>query len=121
MTASMPSVTVRFVRNGWAVDWSETENGKRKRTVKSFGKGPEAKAQATDYATEVRRQLEKGTFHARRSMTFEMLWRNFLESHLPNVGPSTAADYRALGENYLIPERSHLSPPPQLAADQAPI
>jgi len=97
------SVSVRRRRGAWIVDVSTYSGGKRHRTLKTFGAGPQAKAAAEAYAAEQSRHLRAGTFHDRHALTFADLWADYLRFHLPEVRESTAEDYRALGENYLLP------------------
>ena len=101
----MSSVTVRFwsERDTWVCDISEKIAGKRKRTVRAFGKGPQGKAAAEAFAEDARRKVGAGTFQIAQTMTFDDLWYDFCRFHLPTIKPSTAADYVALGKNYLVP------------------
>ena len=100
----MGSVNVRFSRDVWVVDVSTKVNGKRERIIKAFGAGRPAKLEAEAYAAEVRKQVQAGSFRARQTTTFTALWEDFLRFHLPNLKPSTAADYQTLGRLYLIPK-----------------
>ena len=87
----MGSVNVRFSRDVWVVAVSTKVNGKRERIIKAFGAGRPAKLEAEAYATEVRKQVEAGSFRARQTTTFAALWEDFLRFHLPALKPSTAA------------------------------
>ncbi len=98
------SVSVRRRRGVWIVDVSTYDAaGQRKRVIKTFGAGPDAKGAAAAYAAEQERHLRSGTFHDRHAMTFANLWADFIRFHLPEVRASTAADYVALGRYYLLP------------------
>ena len=95
----MSSVTVRFwsERDTWVCDVSEKVAGR------AFGKGPQGRAAAEAFAEDARRKVGAGTFQIAQTMTFADLWYDFCRFHLPTIKPSTAADYVALGKNYLVP------------------
>lgn len=101
----MASATVRFWRGGWVVDVSTTIDGKRRRTIKSFGEGSKAKAEAQAYRDEVAPQAKAGKYWQRQTMTFAGLWLKFEAGELasPELRASTVADYKALGRLYLVP------------------
>jgi integrase len=99
------SVNVRFSRGVWVVDLSTKIGGKRQRSIKAFGAGAKAKAAAQAYAEEIAPQAKAGKFWERQSATFRDMWVQY-EGHVlasPDLRPSTAADYRAIGRLYLLP------------------
>jgi integrase len=99
------SVKVRYSRKAWIVDISEYVNGKRQRTIKRFGAGSKAKSAAEAYAEEIAPQAKAGKFWERQEATFRDMWAQY-ERHVlasPDLRPSTAADYRAIGRLYLLP------------------
>ena len=101
----MASVTVRNVKNrGWVVDISTNVDGKRKRSMKTFGRGARAKDAAEQYRDEQAREIKTGKFWERRTTTFRELWEKF-EAHelIPGaLGPATIADYKASARLYLL-------------------
>jgi integrase len=101
----MSSTTVRFWRGAWVVDISERTDGKRQRTIKTFGAGAKAKAAAQAYATDKAPQAKGGKYWERQSATFADLWDKFAAHELTGSDrrPSTVADYKALARLYLVP------------------
>jgi integrase len=99
------SVNVRFWRGAWVVDVSTKIAGKRQRSIKTFGAGTKAKAEAKAYAEEIAPQAKAGKYWERRTATFADLWDKFAAHELasPDLRPSTVADYKALGRLYLVP------------------
>jgi integrase len=99
------SINVRYSRKAWIVDVSGYVNGKRQRTIKRFGAGSKAKAEAEAYAQEITPQAKAGKYWERRTATFADLWDKFATHELssPDLRPSTVADYKALGRLYLVP------------------
>jgi integrase len=89
---------------GWVVDVSKTIDGKRQRSIKSFGPGSRAKAAAEAYRDEIAPQAKVGKFFERQTITFKELWKRF-EATLASSGlwASTIADYKAIGRLYLEP------------------
>jgi integrase len=103
------SVKVRYSRKAWIVDISEYVDGKRQRTIKQFGAGAKAKAEAQSYAETIAPQARSGTFWERQGATFSHMWSQY-EAHVlgsPDLRPSTKADYRAIGRLYLLPHLGH--------------
>jgi integrase len=100
----MASANVRYWRGGWVVDVSKTIDGKRQRSIKSFGPGSKAKVAAEAYRDEIAPQAKAGKFFERQTITFKELWQRF-ETTLASSGlrASTIADYKAIGRLYLEP------------------
>jgi integrase len=99
------SINVRFSRGVWVVDLSTKLDGKRQRSIKAFGAGAKAKAAAQAYAEEIAPQAKAGKYWERQEATFCDMWAQY-EKHVlasPDLRPSTAADYRAIGRLYLLP------------------
>ena len=101
----MPSATVRYWRGAWVVDVSTLVDGRRKRSIKTFGAGAKAKTAAEGYRDEIAPQAKSSKFWERERATFRDLWTKF-DAQLvgPEPGPATIADYRAVAKNYLLPE-----------------
>src|SRR6266404_3267917 len=99
------SVNVRYSRGVWVCDISTRIAGKRQRSIKAFGAGSKAKAAAQAYAEEIAPQAKTGKYWERQEATFRDMWAQY-EMHVlasPDLRPSTAADYRAIGRLYLLP------------------
>src|SRR4051812_20885227 len=102
----MASAAVRFSRGVWIVDVSDVVDGKRRRSIKTFGAGRLAKAAAEAYRDEVAPEAKAGRHFERLTATFADLWTKFDTTELiagGNAGPATIADYRALARLYLLP------------------
>jgi integrase len=101
----MASAKVRYWRGAWVVDVSDKVGGRRKRVIKAFGPGTKGKASAEAYRDEIAPQTKTPKFWERYNATFRELWNKF-EAQLvgPVPGPSTIADYKAVAQNYLLPE-----------------
>lgn len=101
----MASATVRYWRGGWVVDVSTRTDGKRQRSIKSFGPGAKAKAAAQAYCEGIAPQAKAGKFWERQSATFADLLEKFEARELsgPDRRPSTIADYKAMARLYLVP------------------
>jgi integrase len=99
------SATVRFSRRKWVVDVNERIDGKRKRTIKSFGAGRLAKLAAEAYRDEIAPDAKAGKHFERITATFGDLWAKFEATELVGggAGPATVADYKAMARNYLLP------------------
>lgn len=108
----MASVTVRNIKNrGWVVDISTWEDGARKRSIKTFGRGARAREAAERYRDERAGEIKTGKFWERRTTTFRMLWEKFEAQELvPGaLRPATIADYQASARLYLLPHFGDLS------------
>jgi hypothetical protein len=94
----------RYWRGAWVVDVSTKVAGKRQRSIKTFGVGAQAKAEAQAYAQGIAPQAKTGKFWERQSATVADLWGKFAAHELasPDLRPLTVADYKALGRLYLI-------------------
>ncbi|MDB6013468.1 MAG: hypothetical protein JWL65_5718 [Gammaproteobacteria bacterium] len=102
----MSSVSVRYWRGSWVVDITTREGGRRKkRWIKAFGAGTNAKAAAEAYRDEIAPRAKSASFQQRQTATFRDLWTAF-EFQLvdPVPGPATIADYKPIGRDYLLPE-----------------
>lgn len=80
-------------------------DGKRKRSIKTFGTGSKAKAAAEAYRDEIAPETKSGKFWERQTMTFAELWKRFEATKLatPERRASAIADYKAMGKLYLVP------------------
>src|SRR4029077_15487667 len=79
-----------FLARAWVLDISTKVDGKRQRTIKAFGKGPEGKAAAVAYAAETGTQAKSERYRERQTATFRDLWDKFAAHELigPTPGPS---------------------------------
>jgi hypothetical protein len=83
----------------WVVDISTIVIGKRKRSIKAFGSGSRAEAEARAYCEEVAPQARAAKFWERQTATFSDLWHKFEAHEL--IGPTPgwqAALRRAPGD-----------------------
>ena len=99
------SVSVRYWRGAWVVDVSARVDGKRKRSITTFGPGAKAKAAAQAYAAEISQPRKLSRFWQQQTATFRELWESFAAHELigPTPGPATVADYKAVARIYLLP------------------
>src|SRR4029077_2403409 len=88
-----------FLARAWVLDISTKVDGKRQRTIKAFGKGPEWKAAAVAYAAEHGTQAKSERYRERQTATFRDLWDKFAAHELigPTPGPSAG---RYAGQGY---------------------
>ena len=101
----MSSVSVRYWRGAWVVDVSTRVDGKRKRSITTFGSGAKAKAAAQAYAAEISQPKKLSRFWEQQTVTFRDLWERYASHELigPSPGPATIADYKAVARMYLLP------------------
>lgn len=99
----MSSASVRYWRGAWVVDISSRTDGKRQRTIKTFGVGAKAKAAAHAYANDKAPQAKGGKCWERQSATFADLRDKFAAHELAGSDrrPSTVVNYKARARRHL--------------------
>jgi integrase len=99
------SVSVRYWRGAWVVDVSARVDGKRKRSITTFGAGAKARAAAQAYAREISQPKKLARFWEEQTLTFRNLWDRYVAHELIGLspGPATVVDYKAMARIYLLP------------------